>query len=122
MKQRHGFVSNSSSSSFLVGCNGNFDEKIESVFGIKDHPLTPISKTIISILQCGDEIYPENDSRFEQDEFDSIEEFIKDFHTVKVISVSSEISDSQYSALSTLIRMEPENILIDKPDMRIDYL
>jgi hypothetical protein len=49
MKIRLGFVSNSSSSSFIIGCKGNLKDEINKIFGIKVPAHYPIKNMVMDI-------------------------------------------------------------------------
>jgi len=73
MKRRNGFVSNSSSSSFIVGFKGENNLKEKLMEGIEKNPLKPIIEKMVDCIVEKVTIYKDKKS-FIESEFDVIDE------------------------------------------------
>jgi hypothetical protein len=72
MKIRTGFVSNSSSSSFIVAFKGNLDEVLEKAFHVEIsmyHPLCHVITDMVETIKA---------SVYKEDIYNSLEEYLKE--------------------------------------------
>lgn len=122
MKTRSGFVSNSSSSSFIIGVNGELtEEKIMKAFNIgKDSPLYRIAKSMAGVLMSADpytlEELIEDRCYEDKDELDDNEKKIFEKGFIFYSGYASDDSgDSGESALcDTDLDYEDDNLIIFK--------
>ncbi len=96
MKTRHGFVSNSSSSSFIIMCKGELTkEKLMKVFDIsKDNPLFSVANSIAFCLMGATEMSKEDFDEYEYDESHKAHKAFKDGKKVYMGHAASDSGDA----------------------------
>lgn len=117
MKVRIGFVTNSSSSSYIIGVHGELtEEKLWRMFGVKEGSLfAPFAKELVRFIVRDAQKYTKEEALVERDELWGVLPKIFDSGMTCYIGWASDQDSSIENALCEMeIHYEDENLILEK--------
>lgn len=124
MKIRNGFVSNSSSSSFIIACKGNLKDVMKEYRLDNTSPWASIVNNSINILiensrKIGstekEVIDYLDDEGYDEEDFESLKEYARDGYTIYMGLVSDE-SGLEAGLCDMSFNYKSDNLIIEKEE------